>query len=121
MRRRRFYNCSVKFDQLGFVLIENFAILPAWNGRGIATIFNELILHIMRPSLPTIFNDLHTAVTIPSQSNVYAVQTVGFVRAVIQSKYAKLIAKATGLGYDAGWNAGTKKYSVGAFYIYPLK
>ena len=63
----------------------------------------------------------HTAVTIPMESNIYAVEKVGFVRAKSQAQYAKMITNATGLGYDDGWNHRKKEYSVGPFYIYPLR
>ena len=59
-------------------------------------------------------------VTIPTSSNVYSVEKVGFIRANSQVQYAKTIADATGLGYDDGWNGGKKEYAVGPFYIYPL-
>ena len=92
--------------------------MPEVNGRGIATIFNEEILRKVRLHLVHV---LHTVVTIPISSNVYAAQKAGFVRAMSQSKYAKIITKATGLGYDTDWSPGKKEYSVGAFYIYPLQ
>ena len=99
------------------MLVENFAIMPEFNGRGIATIFNEEIMRKVRLHLIHTHN---TVVTIPTSSNVYAVEKVGFVRAKSQSHYAKMITDATGLGYDDGWNGGKKEYAVGPFYIYPL-
>ena len=109
---------GVEFKSDGIVFIDNFLIPPEFNGRGIATIFNEEILRTARLHM---IHVLHTAVTIPVRSNAYAVEKVGFVRAVSQSKYAKMITKDTGLGYDADWGPGKKEYLVGAFYIYPLK
>ena len=70
----------VEFQSDGFVLIENFAILPGVNGRGIATIFNEEIVRTLRLHII----HCHTAVTIPMESNIYAVEKVGFVRAKSQ-------------------------------------
>ena len=103
---------GVDFQSDGFVLIENMAILPGVKGRGIATIFNEEIVRTVR--LHTIHH-CHTVVTIPIQSNNYAVEKVGFVRAKSQSQYAKMITNATGLGYDVDWNHSKKECSVGAF------
>ena len=75
----------VEFKSGCFVLIENFLILPGVNGRGIATIFNEEIVQTLRLHMI----HCHTAVTIPMESNVYAVEKAGFVRAKSQAQHAK--------------------------------
>ena len=106
----------VEFD--GFVLVENFAITPEFNGRGIATIFNEEIIRKVRLHLIHTHN---TVVTIPTSSNAYSVEKVGFVRTKSPAYYAKMITAATGLAYDDGWNGGKKEYAVGPVYTYPLR
>ena len=73
---------GVEFQSGGFVLIGNFAILPGVSGRGIATIFNEE--EIVRRTVRLHTVHCHTAVAIPMQSNIYAVEKAGFVRAISQ-------------------------------------
>ena len=72
----------VEFD--GFMLIENFVILPEVNGWGVATIFNEEIVQKRRLHL---IHHCHTAVAIPTESSVYSVGKVGFVRAKSQAQW----------------------------------
>ena len=100
------------------MLVENFAIMPEFSGRGIATIFNEEIIRKVRLHLIHTHN---TVVTIPISSNVHSVEKVGFVRAKSQSQYAHMITNASGLGYDDGWSYSKKEYAVGPFYVYPLR
>ena len=91
--------------------------MPEFNGRGIATILNEEIIRNVRLHL---IHTHSTVVTIPTSSNVYSVETVGFIRAKSQRQYAKTIADATGLEYGANYNPGKNECAVGPFYIYPL-
>lgn len=80
------------------VLVENFAIMPAMNGRGAATIFNEEILVSLKENFAGLGKV--TAVTRPMNTNRYAVEKAGYVHKKKPGQILKACADATGFGYD---------------------
>ena len=65
------------------LLLENFAILPEYQSRGLATIFCELAIEKMR-SQETHVSEL---VQIPTATNVHSAATAGFLKTTTPGFY----------------------------------
>ena len=97
------------------VVLENFAIMPQHQSRGLATIFSELIL----PKCDVIAAEFRSVevIRMPQSTNEYAALTAGFVKATkrVTARYLKHLTHVTGLAYDA-YDKKAQQYAIGSVY-----
>ena len=97
------------------VVLENFAIMPQHQSRGLATIFSELIL----PQCDIIGDECGSVevIRMPQLTNEYAALTAGFVKATkrVTARYLKHLTHVTGLEYDA-YDKKAQQYAIGSVY-----
>jgi len=103
---------AVVIESHGLIIIENFAVRDEHQGRGIATIFNEEMLRVLRANKPP---TVHTVMTVPAHSNVHAVIKAGFEESKKTHEYLAALSLVTGLAYDS-YDDDAKAFTIGAVY-----
>ena len=97
------------------VVLENFAIMPQHQSRGLATIFSELIL----PKCDVIAAEFRSVevIRMPQLTNEYAALTAGFVKATkhVTARYLTHLTHVTGLAYDA-YDKKAQQPAIGSVY-----
>jgi hypothetical protein len=97
------------------VVLENFAIMPQHQSRGLATIFSELIL----PKCDVIAAKFRSVevIRMPQLTNEYSALTAGFVKATkhVAARYLKHLTHVTGLAYDA-YDKKAQQPAIGSVY-----